>query len=100
MAVVHSTVWILASSAAFTSRAFSNSASSDQEGYSARRRSQIALCSRVKSTCIMPMPAQKPGSSAGCFSVFGSTGTSPSGPIFSLPSCPVRTRAWVAASLP
>jgi hypothetical protein len=97
---VHSIVWIFASSAVFMSRARSNRSSSDQVGYSARSLSQIALCSRVKSVCIMARPIQKPGSSAGCFSLLGSTGIRPSGPIFSLPSCLDLTRSWVALSLP
>jgi len=44
---VHSISWILAISAALISRAVWNSCSSSQAGYSARRRSQMALCSYV-----------------------------------------------------
>src|SRR5215211_4459455 len=83
---VHSIVWIFANSAVFMSLARSNRSSSDQPGYSARSLSQIALCSRVKSVCSMTSPIQKPGSSAGCFLLLGSTGIRPSVPIFSLPS--------------
>ena len=61
MAGVHSTVWILASSAEFTSRARWNSSSSLQPGYSWRSRSQIALCSSVNSVMSIARPAQKPG---------------------------------------
>ena len=51
IAGVQSSVWILAISALFASRALSYSCWSDQVGYSARIRSAIALCSIVKSTC-------------------------------------------------
>ena len=44
---VHSTVWIFATRAALTSRAFSKSWSSSSSGCSRRSRSQIALCSRA-----------------------------------------------------
>ena len=46
IAGVHSTVWILAISAALIRRALSNSCSSVQSGCSAASRSAIALCSR------------------------------------------------------
>ena len=45
MAGVHSRVWILAISAALTSRAWSKTSSSDQAGYSRANRSAMALCS-------------------------------------------------------
>src|SRR5918994_1722598 len=95
MAVVHSTVWIFAKSAALTSRAWSKSASSDQEGYSARRRSQIALCSSMKIVCIRARPIQKPGSWE-AFEI-NSLGGVFSGPTSSLPSTPERTLACVSA---
>jgi hypothetical protein len=59
MAGVHSTVWIFAMSAALISRARSKIWSSDHWRYSARRRSQMALCSREKSVCSSPRPTQK-----------------------------------------
>ena len=61
IAGVHSTVWILASNAALISRAFWNSSSSDQLGYSAASRSQMALCSRAKSVSSRPRPTHQPG---------------------------------------
>ena len=59
IAGVHSTVWIFAISAALIRRAFSKSSSSVQSGCSAASRSEIALCSRVKSVCRSARPSQK-----------------------------------------
>ena len=59
IAGVHSTVWIFAISAAVIRRAFAKSSSSVQRGCSAASRSQIALCSRVKSVCRSASPSQK-----------------------------------------
>ena len=64
-AVVHSTVWILAISAATTSRALSNTWSSDHVGYAAASMSQTALCSRMNSVCSSSSPTHQPSSAAG-----------------------------------
>ena len=56
MAGVHSTVWILAITAAFTSRAVWNRRSSSQPGWRAARWSQMALCSRANRSCSSARP--------------------------------------------
>src|SRR5947209_9413402 len=98
---VHSTVWIFAMRAALTRRAWSKRSSSDQEGYSARSRSQIALCSSVNSVCIISSPIhQFPFTPVISIPVSGSTGSKLLLQIVSLPSLPDRTLAWVCVSLP
>jgi hypothetical protein len=98
---VHCTVWILAMSAALMSRARWNSSSSPQVGFSARSRSQIALCSSVKSVCITLSPIhQLPLTPVWSTCFFGSSGSSPSGPTVSLPSTPERSCFCVSRSLP
>ena len=97
---VHSVVWILAMRAALTSRAFSNRWSSDHDGYSARSRSQIALCSRVNSVWSMVSPSQKPGTMAGLCSGSVGSGTSPSGPTRSLPCSPLRANRCCSGVVP
>ena len=79
IAGVQSTVWILAISAAMTSRALSKSSSSDQLGMRARAgRSQIALCSRMNSECSSARPTQKfPATPVRSMCASMSCGTSP-----------------------
>ena len=62
---VHSTVWILASSAELTSRAFWKSCSSSSSGWALASMSQMALCSRAKSVVSIAIPSQNPGTRAG-----------------------------------
>ncbi len=95
---VHSTVWILAISAAVISRARWKSSSSDQAGYASCNASQMALCSRRKTRCIMARPSQKPGTPAGSFS--GASGNSGPSGTRSLPPRPVRSDRCPAGSLP
>ena len=59
IAGVHSTVWILAISAALTRRACWNSRSSSQVGKSCFRRSQMALCSSANSACSRLRPTHE-----------------------------------------
>jgi hypothetical protein len=97
---VHSTVWILAITATLIRRARWKSSSSDHDGYSRFSASQIALCSSTKSEPIRLSPSHHPGAFAGLS--FGSSGSAsrPSGPMWSLPSEPLRARFWASASLP
>ena len=97
---VHSTVWIFATSAALIRRARWKISSSDHCGYSARSRSQMALCSRVNRVCIMSSPIQNPGTIRGSSAGSSGSGGSPSGPTRSLPSVPLRTNCWYSAVVP
>lgn len=56
MAVVHSTVWILAMRAQLMSRALSKIWSPLQSGCARRTMSQMALCSFAKSVCSISIP--------------------------------------------
>jgi hypothetical protein len=101
IAGVHSTVWIFAISAAVTRRALSKSRSSDQSGFSAARRSAIALCSRVKSVCRSARPSQKlPATPVRSILSSRSRGRWPSGSSRSRPPSPARSAADMAGSLP
>ena len=101
MAGVHSTVWILAVSAAVISRARSNSSWSDQDGCSTRSALAIALCSSVNSVCIRSRPShQLPLTPVTGTPVSGSSGSSRSVSTLSRPPTPARTVSCVAWSLP
>jgi hypothetical protein len=95
---VHSTVWILATSAALTSLARSNSSSSPKDGCAFASRSQIALCSSANRLAIIPIPTQKPGSRVGSCAGSSGHGMTPSSPTRSRPPSCVR-RAPVSAGL-
>lgn len=97
---VHSTVWILARSAALTSRARWKSSSSFQDGYAPCRWSQIALCSRANRSCIMARPSQKPGMCEGSREGSEGIGDCSSSHRCSLPSSPVRIRRCAVSFVP
>ena len=59
IAGVHSIEWILAITAALTSRATLNSRLSSQSGYARFRWSQMALCSRANSVCSIATPTHQ-----------------------------------------
>ena len=101
---VHSTVWILASSAESTRRARWNSSSSDQVALAALSRSQIALCSLLNTVMSMAMPAQNPvtrdGSFWTCWAGSLGHGREPSALTRSLPSTLLRRAAVISSDSP
>jgi hypothetical protein len=81
--------------------ALAYSASSDQPGWSDFRRSQIALCSRVKSACNVLRPIhQLSVTPAISIPVASSTNERPSSRIRSLPSWKVRSLEAISTFAP
>src|SRR6266702_3790656 len=74
--------------------------SSDQDGYSLRSRSQMALCSSVNSVCIKLRPIHQLPLRAAISIPSSPAGSKPSAPMFSLPSLWERTLSCVFLSLP
>jgi hypothetical protein len=102
IAVVHSTVWIFAMSAAITRRALSKTWSSLHDGYAACTTSQTALCSRMNAVCSSSSPIHQPSRPPELPSSAGSTSIRPSAPIatFPGPRSGLRIARWNSTVLP
>ena len=60
----------------------------------------MALCSRMKTVVISSRPSHQPSAPPDCPSSAGSRSMSPSSPMRTLPSLPVRTACWNSGVLP